>query len=105
MTHKVIQQCRLIGKNNEPPNQIGSSLHTPRVGMASRSSEEDYMSRPAQLIRCKQLAARLGIHRATVWRWAKQGRLPKPVNFSRNVTAWRLSDIEAFVAARTEGGP
>lgn len=50
----------------------------------------------------RDLAARYNISRPTVWRWAHSGNLPKPVKLSEGCTRWRLSEIEARDAARTE---
>ena len=46
-----------------------------------------------------QLAARYGVHRTTPWSWVKDDpTFPKPVKLSRQVTRWRLSDIERWEA-------
>ena len=42
-----------------------------------------------------QLAERWSVHRATIWEWAKNGTIPKPVKLSPACTRFRLSDIEA----------
>jgi prophage regulatory protein len=42
-----------------------------------------------------QVSDRLGVSRATVWRWSANGTLPKPVKLGPNTTRWRLSDLEA----------
>lgn len=42
----------------------------------------------------KDLAARYGVTRATIWRWRAEGNLPEPVRVSSNTTRWRKSDIE-----------
>lgn len=44
----------------------------------------------------RDLASRYRISRSTVWRWAKEGRLPEPIRFSPCVTRWSLSDIIVF---------
>jgi predicted DNA-binding transcriptional regulator AlpA len=41
-----------------------------------------------------QLAERYAVNRCTIWRWSKQGILPKPVQLSENCTRWRLDLIE-----------
>ncbi|MES1955795.1 hypothetical protein SAHY_14483 [Salinisphaera hydrothermalis EPR70] len=41
------------------------------------------------------IMARYQISRPTVWRWTKDGLLPKPMRFSPSVTRWRLSDLIA----------
>ncbi len=42
----------------------------------------------------KDLSARYGVTRATIWRWRAEGTLPEPVRVSSNTTRWRKSDIE-----------
>jgi prophage regulatory protein len=49
-----------------------------------------------------QLAARYNVHRATPWRWAQSGKFPKPVSLTTGCTRWKLSDIEAWEAARAK---
>lgn len=48
-----------------------------------------------------QLAARYNVHRATPWRWAQDGRFPKPVSLSPGCTRWKLSDIETWETSRS----
>ena len=38
-----------------------------------------------------------GWSRTTLWRWARNGRFPKPVKIGPNTTAWKKSDIAALV--------
>lgn len=47
-----------------------------------------------------EIAARYGISRNSVWRWAKEGRLPSTVKLGPGVTRWRLADIEQWEAER-----
>jgi prophage regulatory protein len=52
------------------------------------------------------LARRFSIARVTVWRWARQGLLPKPVKIGPNCSRWQLDEIEAaearWLAARSK---
>ncbi len=48
----------------------------------------------------KDLAARFGICRTSVWRWLERRALPQPVRLGANTVRWRLVDIEAFEAQR-----
>lgn len=41
---------------------------------------------------------------ATIWRKVKDGTFPKPVKLGERITAWHMADIEAWLAARREGG-
>jgi len=42
----------------------------------------------------KDLAARYGVTRATIWRWLAEGRLPETVHIGPNTTRWKKSSIE-----------
>ncbi|MBT5268252.1 MAG: AlpA family phage regulatory protein [Candidatus Marinimicrobia bacterium] len=48
----------------------------------------------------KQVAYRFVVSRATIWRWVKEGKFPKPVKLSPGCTRWKLSDVEQWEAAR-----
>ena len=37
---------------------------------------------------------------ATLWRRVKAGTFPKPVKLSERVTAWRVEDVRAWLAAQ-----
>lgn len=56
----------------------------------------------AHYIRDVDIAARLGVHRTTVWRWARSGILPAPCRLGPATVRWRAEDIERF--ERTRGG-
>jgi predicted DNA-binding transcriptional regulator AlpA len=48
-----------------------------------------------------QLAARYGVHRATIWRWTNTDpQFPQPVKLSAQCTRWRVSQIEAWEQTR-----
>ena len=47
-----------------------------------------------------ELARRLAVSRVTIWRWAGQGRFPRPVRLAANCTRWRREDVEAWERER-----
>jgi excisionase family DNA binding protein len=51
-----------------------------------------------QLLRDREVAEMLGIHKVTVWRMAASGELPKPVKFGHN-SRWHISDVDAYLAS------
>lgn len=53
----------------------------------------------------KDLAKRYGTAVATIWAWAKDGRIPEPVRIPPGWTRWRLSDLEAFEASLAPAVP
>jgi prophage regulatory protein len=55
---------------------------------------------PAVYLSAADLAARYGVHITTIWRWAKSGRLPRPVRVTEWTTRWRKEDVDTWEAAR-----
>lgn len=55
-------------------------------------------------VNANEIAARFGVSRNTVWRWARtpDNEFPDPVRLTPRVTRWRLADIECFEAMRSE---
>lgn len=49
------------------------------------------------------LAARFGVSRVTIWRWAREGRLPSPVRLGPGSTRWRRTEIEQWEGTLQEG--
>lgn len=41
---------------------------------------------------------------ATIWRWAREGKFPKPFKLGPSVTVWDAAEVEAFIAAQRAGG-
>jgi len=37
------------------------------------------------------------VSRSTWWQWVKAGKAPKPVKLAIRTTAWKASDISAFI--------
>jgi predicted DNA-binding transcriptional regulator AlpA len=60
---------------------------------------QDFDSLPDSAhVRIKVVAALNGIGPATVWRWVKSGRLPKPRKLGPNTTAWRVGELRRAAA-------
>jgi predicted DNA-binding transcriptional regulator AlpA len=56
---------------------------------------------PCRVYRARELGSLLNIHPMTVWRWARKGRLPKPIKIGPATTVWRSSDIVAWLANKS----
>jgi predicted DNA-binding transcriptional regulator AlpA len=61
-----------------------------------------------RVIRLNELATtpgkegKLPVSPATIWRWVREGKFPKPFKLGRSVTVWHVADVEAFVAQRAQ---
>ncbi len=52
---------------------------------------------PARYLRVRDVADMLGVHPATVWRWVKEGKLPRPKKASPRISVWREDEVlEAY---------
>lgn len=51
-------------------------------------------------LRDTELAKRFCVSRGSIWRWAADGRFPKPVCLTEGCTRWRASDVAQWEAAR-----
>lgn len=62
-----------------------------------------------RIIRIAQLATTpknpgiLPVSPATIWRWVRDGKFPKPFKLGSCVTGWAVEEIDAFVAASRKG--
>lgn len=48
------------------------------------------------------LAERYGVARNSIWRWARLGQLPPPVQLTPGCSRWNLADVEAWEAKRAQ---
>ncbi|MNL69554.1 Prophage CP4-57 regulatory protein (AlpA) [compost metagenome] len=60
--------------------------------------------RVADLATTKDRAGLLPVSPATVWRWVREGKFPKPFKLGESVTVWDAAAVEEFIARRAEGG-
>mgnify|MGYP000149600403 CR=1 FL=1 len=52
-----------------------------------------------RFLRPKDLAKRLSVSIATIWRMVKRGDLPPPKKITPSISAWPVSDIEDWEGA------
>jgi len=56
------------------------------------------------IIKLPELVQKTKISRATVYAMIARNEFPRPVRLGRRAVGWRAEDIEAWIAARPEGG-
>jgi predicted DNA-binding transcriptional regulator AlpA len=59
--------------------------------------------RIAELATTPKKSGLLPVSPATIWRWVRDGKFPKPIKLGASVTGWAVDEIDAFLAARREG--
>jgi prophage regulatory protein len=63
---------------------------------------------PPRFIRLAQLATTPGnpgmlpVSPATIWRWVKSEKFPKPFKLGVGTTVWDAAQVEAFIARAAE---
>ena len=48
----------------------------------------------------QQLEKLFQVSPATIYRWIKEGRFPKPIHLGANMVCWKASDIEVWITDR-----
>lgn len=71
--------------------------------MSAAVTSQDLVTGNDQYISEQAAAKRLGLAQVTLRLWRRRGTGPRYARLGR-VIRYRVSDLEAFVAARTEGG-
>lgn len=57
-------------------------------------------STPESFLRIRQVCARCGMSRSSVYAAIKSGTFPRPVKIGARSSAWRSSEVEAWIAHR-----
>lgn len=52
-------------------------------------------------IRQKQLLPMIGFSAPTLWRKVQIGEFPKPVKLGKNITAWKMAEVNQWISERT----
>ena len=59
--------------------------------------------RISELASTKEKPGILPVSPATVWRWVRESKFPKPFKLGISVTVWDAAEVEAFIAKRSAG--
>lgn len=53
-----------------------------------------------RFVRARTLAELLCVHRGTLYRWVREGLIPKPIKLTPGTSVWRMADVEAVLRDR-----
>jgi prophage regulatory protein len=62
-----------------------------------------------RVIRLNDLAStpgkpgKLPVSPATIWRWVREGKFPKPFKLGASTTVWDAAEVDAFISSRAGG--
>jgi len=73
-------------------------MTTPRRNSSDRPAA---VSEPIdRLLDIKQVVPMAGVQRSALNEWSKDGRFPAPIRLSARCTRWKLSEVQAWIAAQ-----
>lgn len=75
--------------------------HARIVCMTNRATTSILTDGSNRIIRPRELAERIGLSLATIWRLRRRGDMPEPIRLSPGCVGWRLSDTDEWLAARS----
>ena len=55
-----------------------------------------------RLVRLREVAAMVGLSKATIYRKVRAGEFPAPVSVGSQSVRWRESDLQAWIAALSQ---
>jgi predicted DNA-binding transcriptional regulator AlpA len=85
--------------SRKPTKQITKLERQRRPGKAAAIGNH-----PLQLYRPGRLAQLLDVHLSTLWRWQRDGVLPRPVQIGPYVRGWTREQIEHLLKPTVQGG-
>jgi len=53
-----------------------------------------------KIYRPKDAVNALGISRATLWRWVRDGQIPKPIKLGKQARGWREETLLEYIKQR-----
>lgn len=66
---------------------------------AAAIKARETLSTPDALLRLPQVLARVPVGRSSLWQMVRENRFPKPIKLGPMTTAWRSSDVDAWIEA------
>lgn len=58
------------------------------------------METPEKLLRVSEVCSRIGVSRATIYKFVAAGRIPPPIKIGTRASGFPESEINAFIAER-----
>jgi prophage regulatory protein len=55
-----------------------------------------------RMLRLPSVLERVGVSRSTLWSWVRAKAFPAPVRLGLRAVAWRSTEVDAWIASRTE---
>lgn len=102
MARKALAELTTLGKLIVTETSAQGRPAAWKINAPISSSSDNRSVTEPRFLTLKQVCHRETISSATVWRWVREGRFPKPVSLGENTTRWRVSDLEAWESSLSE---
>jgi len=53
-----------------------------------------------KIYRPRDAASSLGISKSTLWRWVRDGRIPKPIQLGKQARGWQEKTLLEYIKSR-----
>lgn len=75
------------------------ATHTDRIKWGSHMSvvEPAKVEHGERFLRLRDVVAKVGLGRTTIYRMIQEGRFPPPVHPTSNTAVWPMSDLDAWI--------
>ena len=83
------------------PAASGGVRAPPRRRAKRERPMERNTNRPARILRSREVEARTGLSRSTLYRWRLAGRFPPAVTLGPRSVGWIESDVDAWIQERS----
>ncbi|MDR3455404.1 MAG: AlpA family phage regulatory protein [Rhodoferax sp.] len=83
--------------------EVATTRHTAAIPSFDELPDSAWV-RQADLVRDPKHPTRpapLPFSPATFWRWVREGKFPTPTKLGERITAWRVGDVRAWIAAQS----
>lgn len=106
--------CKPSSQEPGQPQQLALLIEAPKQSpVAPRKQGQSYSAAEPtfsvdgleprdRVVNTREAVRIAGKHRATLFRWARDGKFPKKRTFAGGKRAWVLSDIERWMAGETK---
>lgn len=69
--------------------------------MITTEKNQNHDLNPIGMMRAKQVLELVPFGRASLWKFAKSGQFPAPIRVTGGITAWRNSEVLAWLEAQS----
>lgn len=55
---------------------------------------------PRRILRLRDVRAKTGLGHDSIYRWAREGRFPRPIKLGESASGWLEDEVDAWIASK-----